>query len=311
MFHHGGPHPGLTPPPPRPLLGRLAAFALRAFARLPLSMIRAAGGAIGALAARLPVRERRVTDVNLELAFPELSAAARARLARRSLAHTGRTFAEFSAIWSWSAEKLERFVPEVEGGELLERAMRDGRGVILALPHLGAWELFGPWCSTRWPMIALYRPPRMREMEALIRAARARYGCRLVSPGSGAVRSLLRALARGELVAILPDQDAGEGSGIFVPYFGEQANTMILLPRLAARTRATVLLGYAERLPRGRGWRIRIVPASDAIYDDDLKRAASAMNDDVERCVRALPEQYLWSYKRFRIRPPGSPNPYR
>jgi KDO2-lipid IV(A) lauroyltransferase len=290
-------------------VGWLAALALRGFALLPLSWIRAIGGLLGAVASWLPLRERRVTDVNLRIAFPDMDPRERRRLARRSMGQTGRTFAELSAIWSWSSERLHRHVLEVHGEAAVTEAVESGRGVIFALPHLGAWELLGIYCPKRWPFTGLYRAPRLREMETFMRAARERHGARLVPAGQGAVRSLYRAVGAGETVAILPDQDAGEGAGIFVPFFGESANTMVLLPRLAARTRALVVFAWVERVPRG--FRIHFVPASDEIYDSNLERSAASMNRDVERLVRACPDQYLWSYKRFRIRPPGTPDPYR
>lgn len=309
LLRQGGDHPGRTAPPPRPIVGRLAGLALRTLALLPLPLLRLLGAKVGLLASWLPVRERRVTEVNLRIAFPDLDPRARRRLARRSMMQTGRTFAELSAIWSWSSERLHRHVLEVRGEEAVAEAVESGRGVIMALPHLGAWELLGIYCPARWPFTGLYRAPRMRELERFIRAARERHGARLVPAGQGAVRSLYRAVGRGEIVAILPDQDAGEGAGIFVPFFGETANTMVLLPRLAARTRALVVFAWVERV-RG-GFRVHFVPASEAIYDRDLKRSAESMNRDVERLVRGCPDQYLWSYKRFRIRPPGTSDPYR
>ena len=72
---------------------------------------------------------------------------------------------------------------------------------------------------------------------------------------------LTRALRRGEAIGILPDQDAGSGLGIFVPFFGEPANSMTLLSRLAAHTRAPVFIAYAERLPRSRGFHLHFVTA--------------------------------------------------
>jgi KDO2-lipid IV(A) lauroyltransferase len=278
---------------------------------LPLPLIHALGTAVGVAASVVPVRERRVAEVNLRIAFPELDTRARRRLVRRSFVHIGRTWAELGALWSWRPERLLGYVREVEGEPVVRAGIESGRGVILAAPHLGAWELLGVYCSARYPMTTLYRSPRLRELEAFVKSARGRCGARLVPAGRGAVRALRRALGRGEMVGMLPDQDAGLGQGIFVPFFGQPANTMVLLPRLAARTHAAVVLGYAERLPRAAGYRLRFVAASEGIYDRDLGRAAASMNRDIERLIRSVPEQYLWSYKRFRIRPPGVPDPYR
>ncbi len=306
----GGPHLGLTRPPRRALLGFLAVASLRALGRLPLRPVQAIGGAVGWLASLLPIRERRVTEVNLRIAFPELDEQGRRRLARRSMIETGRNFAEFGVVWSWTRERLDRRVTRVSGEGAVVEALRRGRGVIVAAPHLGDWEVAGLYVSSRFSMTTLYRPPRVGELESFVRRSRGRFGATMVPANRGAARALLRALNRGEVVAILPDQDAGVGMGVFVPFFGELANTMVLLPRLAARSGAPVFIVYAERLRRGR-FHVHFVPAADEVGDPDVARAAASMNRDVERCVRAHPEQYLWSYKRYRIRPPGMRDPYR
>jgi KDO2-lipid IV(A) lauroyltransferase len=109
----------------------------------------------------------------------------------------------------------------------------------------------------------------------------------------------------------MPDQDPRRGAGVFVPFFGVPANTSTLVSRLAARSGAAVMLAFAERLPGGAGFRLHFRAASEAVRDTDLVRSASALNLDIERLVRERPEQYLWSYKRFSVRPPGEANPYR
>ena len=306
-FHHG--QGDLTPPPPRPLVARLVGAAIRLLGVLPLPALRAIGAAVGCAGYWLPTRERRVTDANLRLAYPELDALARRRLARRSLCETGKTFAEFAAVWTWSRERLLRQIDQVTGEEPVREALAAGRGVIIAGPHLGNWELGGAYCSLKHAITTLYQKPRIVELEPLSRRYRERFGARLVPAGVSAVRALLASLHRGEMVGILPDQDAGTGLGVFAPFFGQPANTMMLLPRLAAHTDALVVITYAERLPDGR-FHLRFVPASEGIHDADVERAAAVLNADVERAVRSAPEQYLWSYKRFRIRPPGFPDPY-
>jgi KDO2-lipid IV(A) lauroyltransferase len=64
-----------------------------------------------------------------------------------------------------------------------------------------------------------------------------------------------------------------------------------------------VIFCYAERLPSGKGYHLNFLPAPDGISDDNIDIAATAMNLGVERCIRAIPEQYQWTYKRFKTRP--------
>jgi KDO2-lipid IV(A) lauroyltransferase len=297
-------------PRSRPIVAWLVIRAMRVLGAMPLTAAHAFGRVAGTLLAILPTRERRVTAVNLRVAFPDVGARARRRIGRRSLLETGMTFAEIGAMWTWDRARIDGVVREVLGEEHLRGPMTSGRGVIVAGIHLGAWELIGMYCSARWPMTTLYREPLVVELDAFFREARGRAGARLVSASMAAARPLLRALRGGEMVGMLPDQDSGEGAGVFVPFFGVVANTVTLLSRLASRSGAAVVFAYAERLPRSAGFRLHFVPASEAVYDADVAVSATAMNQDIERLVRRLPEQYLWSYKRFRIVPRGAKSPY-
>jgi KDO2-lipid IV(A) lauroyltransferase len=112
------------------------------------------------------------------------------------------------------------------------------------------------------------------------------------------------------MVGLLPDQEPGAGQGRFAPFFGIPAYTMVLLARLAKKNGSAVFIGYAERLPRGRGYHLHFIPAPEGIAGAPLEEALALMNRGVEACARALPEQYQWSYKRFRTRPEGAASFY-
>src|SRR3569623_1838123 len=160
-------------------------------------------------------------------------------------------------------------------------------------------------CSARYPLTSLYRPPRMREMDALVRRGRERLGARLVPVDAGGVRALYQTLARGEVIGMLPDQEPGAGNGLFAPLFGIEANAMALLPRLAIKAGAPVIFCYAERLSWGRGYHLHFIPAPSAIQAAPIEHAVRVMNEGVEALVRRCPQQYQWGYKRFRTRPAG------
>jgi KDO2-lipid IV(A) lauroyltransferase len=80
---------------------------------------------------------------------------------------------------------------------------------------------------------------------------------------------------------------------------------MVLLSRLAMKTQAPVIFAYAERLPRGRGYHVHFLLGQAGINGRDLERSVAQVNAMVEQCVRELPEQYQWVYKRFRNQPKG------
>ena len=85
---------------------------------------------------------------------------------------------------------------------------------------------------------------------------------------------------------------------------------MTLVSRVLRRSGALPLFVFAERRPSGH-FRVCFRAAPAGLADADPQHAAASLNAGVEECVRMIPEQYLWSYKRFKTAPPGEPTPYR
>ena len=273
------------------------------FAWLPLPLNHALGAGLGWLLAVIPNDLRRTTQDNLRRCFPELDRGQRRRLVRRSLMETGKTFSETGPLWCWPGDQALALLRDVRGREQIDAALRGGRGLILATPHLGAWELAGLWSTANLPMTTLYRRPRIAELDKLVRTARERMGARYVAADASGVRALYQALAENRVVGMLPDQDPRDSGGEFAPFFGVPAYTMTFLSRLARKTGAPVLFAYCERLPWGRGYVLHFLPAPATLHNANLQESLVAVNQMVEQCVRALPEQYQWSYKRFKTRP--------
>lgn len=287
----------------------LALALLRLVAYLPLPLLHGAGALLGWLAWLIPNPNRTITLRNLALCHPGLTNGARRRLARQSLVELGKTVMETPKIWLADGNAVLGLIREVRGAALADEALRAGRGLLVAIPHLGDWEICGLYLS-RYDFTALFRPPRQVRFGEVMRAGRERLGARLVPTDAGGIRALHHALGRGGAVAILPDQDPRDQGGAFAPFFGIAANTPTLLPRLAHKSGAPVLFCFAERLPRGRGFRLHLVPADDAVGAKDAATAVAALNRGVERCVAIAPAQYQWAYKRFRTRPEGEPPIY-
>ncbi len=272
---------------------------LRLFALLPLRALQAAGAGLGRLALWRRTRTAQHVAVNLAIARPGLDASAQAALLRAAMAESGKSATEIVKIWGSGAERSLRLVREVRGEALFDAALAAGKGVIVAAPHLGCWELLNYWLCRKTPMAILYRPPRIAAVEGLLRKVRGALAPEQVRAEGAGVRTLYKRLAAGGTVGILPDQKPRAGEGEFAPFFGRDALTMVLLPRLAARTGATVLYAFAERLPRGAGYRIHFLPAPDGLADADLGVACAALNRGVEACVELAFAQYQWQYKRW------------
>jgi KDO2-lipid IV(A) lauroyltransferase len=272
---------------------------------LPLRVLHALGSAFGDMAWLLRSRERRITEINLALMSDQDGALSCQLDARQVLRETGKSAIEIAKVWSGRPQHALRLVREVRGADLFEQALESGKGILIAAPHLGCWELLSYWLAERTPLAIVYRPPRNPEIEPLLIKARGASKVEQVRAEGAGVRSLYRRLSAGGVVGILPDQQPRQGEGEFAPFFGIEALTMVLLPRLAERTGACVLFAFAERLPRGQGFRIHVQAAPSRVADADLRIACSALNEGVEHCVRAAPMQYQWHYKRYSISPPG------
>ena len=277
---------------------------------LPLRGLQALGAALGGILRVIGAGPARIAGRNLDLAWPALEPNSRSALLDASLRDTGRTLFETARFWTRPAPTNLPLVREIEGEDLFVAALARPQGLIIAAPHLGNWELLNQWLASRTALAIVYRPPRQTWIEDLLRRARAHPHVTQVRAEAAGVRQLFRTLKEGGTIGILPDQQPKAGEGEFAPFFGVPALTMTLLSRLAAKSGATVLYAWAERLPDSRGFRIRISVASPAIADSDTGVALAALNTGIETCVRIAPSQYQWSYKRYAKRPEGAPRRY-
>lgn len=284
--------------------------ALHLCAWLPLPLLHGLGVCLGWALFLIPCRPREIAAANITLCWPELSTQQQRRLVRVCLAETGKTVFETGPLWLRAGENTLRLIKHVDGSELVEQAVARGRGIILATPHLGAWECAGLYCAARFNITCLYRPPRKPGLEQLITTARSRLGGHYVTATAQGIRNLYKNLAQGQAVAMLPDQEPHAGAGIFAPFFGIPAYSMVLLARLAAKSGTPVIFVWCERLSWGRGYRLHFRETPDVIHSGNIKDAVNATNKAIENCIRECPEQYQWSYQRFRTRPAGEASCY-
>ncbi len=281
---------------------------LWASARLSLASNQRLAEKLAPLVWRLSKRHRQVIEANVRACFPRLDAAARERLARQSLAETLKTALELGPVWQ-QGQAIDSWIQQVHGLPALHAAQAAGRGVIIAAPHLGNWEVLGLYLSRLPDFALLYKPPDAPGVEKVLLENRGQAGARQIPATPAGVRQLLKTLKRGGTVGILPDQKPKSGQGEFAPFFGQPAYTMTLLSRLAAKTGAPVFTAAAIRRRDGRGFDIHFEPCEDAIHGP-TPESVRCLNQALEAMVRRAPEQYQWSYKRFSITPDGQPNIY-
>jgi len=290
----------------------LKVLAIKAFLRLcswlPLSVLHRLGTMAGYLMAWFATDARRITEVNLRLCFPQLSEVERGRLVRESLIETACTAFELGLIWVAPAPRALGSIVKITGEHVLQTAREKGKGVIIIAPHLGSWELSGLYLANRGAITSLYKPPRLDGLQTFMTDVRGRNGATLVPTNRKGVALLFKALERGEMIGILPDQEPPLDGGVFAPFFGTPALTMTLVSKLAARTGAPVVSIFAKRLPGSAGFEIILANAHADVAHSDIHVASAALNQSVMECVQQAPAQYQWEYRRFKHQPDHSKN---
>lgn len=287
---------------------RLAKVGVAVLGSLPLSVARRVGSGFASACLALNDRNSRVTKRNVALCFPELSELEQRDLARNSMRETGRLAFEIFSVWRSTQNWREKRVLATHGKSKVETALAEGKGLIVLAPHLGNWEIFGAALPAFATATCMYQPPKQTYMDDIIVRCRENTGMVLVPTSSKGVAKQLKALKRGEIVGILPDQCPDMG-GEFAPFFGHPAYTMTLLHGLIQRTGCKVVAGFAKRVKGG--FEIHYLDPNPSIYDADLATSVAGLNKTVELCVAQCPEQYQWEYKRFRKKVEGFENPYR
>jgi len=280
----------------------MSALLLHILAALPRGLLQRLGVLTGIANHRLNTIAAKVTRVNLGLCGqdPDLS--------QKSLIETGKTLMETPAVWLGDPDRIDRWITRVEGESLLEEAIKEDRGLLMLLPHIGNWELFNIFYARYGKMTAMYQPPRRASLNRLLLDVRRRRGNEMVPADRRGLTRLFKALNEGATVVILPDQVPTSGS--YVPFLGQQALTDELGVRLLQRTGARALGIFILRNAEGRFDVVIREPDPD-IYSADMPTAMASMNQLIESGINLAPAQYQWEYKRFKARPAGAKKVYR
>lgn len=272
----------------------------RLFAAIPLPLAHAIGRLFGLAAYAWPGKYRRRLQANAAQAgYPSRA------FARRSAAQAGAMIMEMPQVWFRNEQSLAKVVSE--DNHIVQTARAENKGILFLTPHLGCFEVTARYLARQMPMTVMFRPPRKEILAPLLEVARNGSAVKAVPANLTGVREFVRALRRGESVGMLPDQAPSEGDGVWAPFFGRMAYTMTLPGKLATQTGVPIILTAGERLPHGRGWRVHYVRVPEPLPTDPQAQAA-LLNQAMETLIRRCPEQYLWSYNRYK-QPNGAPPP--
>ncbi|MBU3669593.1 MAG: lysophospholipid acyltransferase family protein [Polynucleobacter sp.] len=271
----------------------LLKISLNSIAAMPLSVVQAFGALLGLLAyvgsghyrSLFRPQYESVTKIH-HLPF-QLWKAVRA---------SGMLFSD--SLWIWRNPNKALQLVEIQNWDVVESAIKEGHGLVMLTPHLGGFEIIPRVLAQHFPATILYRPSRQQWLNEVVEEGRAYPNMHFVPTNLNGVRQMTRALTRGEAIGILPDQVPSGGEGVWVPFFGRPAYTTPLPARLANRNNTPVVMFTAKRKSLGEGWLMqanRLAP-----FPEDATLAAAQLNTAIENAVLVAPEQFIWSYNRYK-----------
>ncbi len=265
------------------------------------------GRALGTVASWLPTPNRRFAERNIELCFPDLGSEERRQLVRQHFRLSGFATLSLSVIWFAPAWRLRRFVT-IRGYHHLDNVYAGGKNVILLAPHFIGLDMGGVRLSAERKYVTMYRKARDPLLEYLFHR-RERFGAVMVER-QASLKPIIRYIREGRPFYYLPDQDMGERVSVFVPFFGIPTATVTALSKIAETTNAAVIPCITSILPFGQGFEVSLLSPLDNFPTDNAVADAARMNQEIERWVRTMPDQYMWTYRRFKTRPNNEPSLY-
>lgn len=268
--------------------------------RLPLGLQWRIGKVIGELAYRLIPRRRHITEVNIRLCFPELSAPEQQTLVRKAFQSNGIGIMEIGLAW-FRDPKDYLPVTTVHGLEHVDSALAKGNGILLLGGHYSTLDLGGSLVTEFIKADVMQRDHNNPLMNAVMtRARERRYGVALDSKN---LRGLLKQLKQNRIVWYATDQDYGRKDIVFAPFFGVPAGSITATSRIAERSGCAVVPFSHFRREDQPGYDIYFHPPLDNFPSGDDMADATLVNHTIEQEIRRHPDQYLWMHRRFKTRP--------
>ena len=274
--------------------------------QLPLVMQQAFGRALGFLLYHLGAHRRHIATVNLSLCFPDRDEAAKKSLLKKHFALYGISLIETFAAW-WSRPAIFNDKVTYEGLHHLTEALQQGNGVLLVNGHFTTLEIGQRLLGQKIPFDMMYRPHKSLLFERIMSNGRQRWNGKVVDRKN--VRDILRSLKSNRPIWYGPDQDYGRKHSVFVPFMGVMAATVTATARLAQLSGAPVV-PYVVRRTDNHGYHVKVYPPLSDFPSDDAEQDARKVNQWFEKRIREVPEDYLWTHRRFKTPPPGQSRPY-
>ncbi|MEL0628402.1 LpxL/LpxP family Kdo(2)-lipid IV(A) lauroyl/palmitoleoyl acyltransferase [Psychromonas aquatilis] len=294
---------------PKYWLAWLGIFCLFLSSLLPYSTILIIGRGLGRIAIPFANKRFHTARRNLELCFPELTAEEVDQKVKTNFENTGIALFEIGMAWFWPNWRI-RGLSRVRGAEHLDKALREDKGVIFLGAHFLTLEMFGCVAGLHSPSHAVYRKNSNEVLDYWFYRGRMRHNKAMLDRKD--LKSMLRALKKGQTLWYAPDHDYGKhNSNVFAPFFNvEQANTVSGTSTLARIKNTTVIPVFLKRLPKAEGYELVFYEPLTDFPGEDVIEDTTRINQQIEQMIKECDVQYMWLHRRFKTRPEGEPSLY-
>ncbi len=243
----------------------------------------------------------QIIDKNLQMVYPKLSPSERKQLAHATLCNQAMNMVESVKSWAMPAQWSIGQIRTIHNEQALKDGLANPYGMLAIVPHLGTWEVMNPWLNQFGSPTIMYKPVKGETANAFALQGRERLNATLVPTDSTGVKAIFKTLKAGGFSIILPDHVPDPSGGVTVPFFGIDCLTSTLAPKLASKTRCSLVGLTCVRRDDNTGFDIYCDTLDDEnLYNKDVVIATTALNQAMEGMINRFPAQYMWGYKRFK-----------
>ena len=269
-------------------------------AKMPIKAIILVGTALGKFFYYTSGRRRHITEVNINLCFPELHAEEQTQLVKKCFMQIGIGLVELLVPWLNPSRDISRFM-DVYGAENLKTALNENKGVIIVGAHFASLDFLIPALCAQGPVDCMYRANRNRVWEWLQVQGRKNFFGRVIEREE--MKDTIRCLKDGRALWYGADQDYGAKHSIFAPFFNINAATITATSRLARINGSPVIFLRQFRNLETMRWELHFSEILRNFPSGKDHEDAIKINQLIETGIRVDPTQYLWMHRRFKTRP--------
>ncbi len=276
-------------------------YLLKIISLFPLSFLQYIARGIAHLLYYSDSSIKRITTINLQLAYPELDPITLQKRVHLSIQSQCQTYIEFLKCWGMPPQYNLDLLKNIHGESVLTEALANKKGVIVVIPHFGCWELLNAWLNVYTQPMIMYKPYKTKGVNRYILESRQKFNATLVPTDETGIRNIFKHLKQGGLTVILPDHVPKPTGGIYSNFYGQNTLSSTLVSKLASKTQCNVIgLSCIRDTQNPQHFSVVCQALSSDILSKDLQRSVDTLNLEMQKIIDVAPEQYIWSYKRFR-----------